>query len=222
MLNRFHSKPSVIALAIAGAVGAGALQAEAQTPYSKPDGSYISISGTVASPEADEFVLDYGSGNILVEMDDWDRYGDAYGLLDGDKVTVFGRIDDDFFEIAKIEAGSVYVENLNTYFYANRADEESYPDYWVATTPIQISAMTVMGDVKSVDADGEKFIIDTGIRDITVETEKLAYNPLDDSGYQQIDVGDYVSVSGMMNFELFDGQVFEADIVTTLIDEEAS
>ena len=57
----------------------------------------------MTSPTADDFVLDYGSGTILVEMDDWDSYGDAYGLMDGDRVTVFGRIDDDFFEVAKVE-----------------------------------------------------------------------------------------------------------------------
>ena len=85
---------------IAGAMTAIALlagPAAAQEPYSKADDSWISISGTVAAPTADSFMLDYGDGVITVEMDDWDTYGDAYGLLDGDKVTVYGKIDDDLY-----------------------------------------------------------------------------------------------------------------------------
>jgi uncharacterized protein YdeI (BOF family) len=215
--------PTLLTFAIAAALGAGT--AQAQQPYEKPDGAHVSISGTVASPSADEFVLDYGSGTILVEMDDWDSYGDAHGLMDGDKVTVFGRIDDDFFEVAKIEAGSVYVENLNTYFYASSADEETQaynPRYWTAPAPIVVSAMTLRGDVTAVDSEERTFTIDTGGSMITVEVDDMGYNPLDDNGFQQIDVGDYVSVSGIMDYELMDGGVFEADVVTTLVDEQAS
>jgi hypothetical protein len=170
-------------------------------------------------------MLDYGSGTILVEMDDWDSYGDAYGLLDGDKVTVYGRIDDDFFEVASIEAGSVYVENLNSYFYANSADEETAlynPRYWTAPAPLVVSSMTLRGDVTSVNAEDREFTVDTGGRKVTVQVESLGYNPLDDNGYQQIDKGDYVSVSGMMDYEFMDGQVFEAESVITLIDENQS
>jgi len=203
------AKRTALAIAIAGALGATA--AQAAEPYQKPDDSFVSISGTVTSPTADDFVLDYGSGTILVEMDDWDSYGDAYGLMDGDRVTVFGRIDDDFFEVAKVEAGSVYVENLNTYFYANAADEETgawNPQYWTAPSPVVVSAMTLRGDIVDVDAEEREFTV--------------AYNPLDDNGYQQLDEGDFVSVSGMMDYEFMDGRVFVADAVTTLVDEQNS
>jgi hypothetical protein len=57
-------------------------------------------------------------------MDDWDWYAEGKNLIDGDKVTVYGRIDDDFFETTSIEASSVYVESLGSYFYASAADEE--------------------------------------------------------------------------------------------------
>ncbi|MEQ8264414.1 hypothetical protein [Pseudohaliea sp.] len=52
------AKPTVLAIAIAGALGVTG--AQAAQPYQKPDDSFVSISGTVTSPTADDPVLDYG------------------------------------------------------------------------------------------------------------------------------------------------------------------
>ena len=103
----------------------------ATNPYLKPDEAWVSISGTAVSPTADSFVLDYGEWVITVEMDDWDWYGDTPAGIDGDKVTVYGQIDDDFFETTTIEASSVYVENRGTYYYASSDDEEEDGAYMV-------------------------------------------------------------------------------------------
>jgi len=118
-----------------------------EEPYEKPDDSWISISGTVESVRPDEFMLDYGEGVITVEMDDGDRDADAYELVKGDKVTVSGRIDDDLFEVAKIEAASVFVENLGTYFYASSVDEEDVDTFITLTTPVIVSATYLQGTV---------------------------------------------------------------------------
>jgi len=220
MYSNFQTKRTLIALAIAGTLGASTTHA--QEPYARPDDSWVSISGTVVEPTADDFLLDYGDGTILVEMDDWDAYGDAYGLLDGDKVTVNGRIDDDFYEVAAIEAGSVYVESLDTYFYASSADEEGMaydPVYWTVTTPVVVSTMTLRGDVTSIDAGDKTFTIDQLGSEIQVDVDGLGYNPLDDKGFQQIEKGDYVSVTGMTGADFMDGEAFQADTVTTLLDE---
>lgn len=64
----------------------------AQTPYEKPDDSWISISGTAIAADEDSFVLDYGENTVLVEMDDWDWYGDNYGMLEGDWFTTHWTI----------------------------------------------------------------------------------------------------------------------------------
>lgn len=189
-------------------------------PYAQPDNSWISISGTVVDPKADRFTLDYGEGLITVEMDDWDSYGEAYGLLDGDKVTVYGRIDDDLFERATIEAGSVYVENLNTYFYASSADEEDLysPYFWSVETPLVLSEATIRGTVTSVDPIEREFTVDTGLQKIEVDTSHLGYDPLDAVGFQKIETGDRVSVTGGFDLNFIEGRQFEADSVVTLSD----
>lgn len=192
-------------------------QADEESPYVKKDGSWISLSGLVTSVAPDAFRLDYGEGLVTVEMDDWDLDADGYKLLEGDNVVVYGVVDDDLFETTSIEASSVYVKNLNTYFYANSADEETLPA--LATTTIVDYDIQVTGEVTSVS--GREFTIDTGTRAMTIDTSELGYNPLDDEGYQKIESGDRVSVTGDMDIDWWDGRELDAESVVTLADESS-
>lgn len=190
--------------------------ASAQEPYEKPDDTWISISGVVETVTADSFTLDYGDGTITVEMDDGDRDADGYKLVAGDPVTVNGKIDDDLFEQRTIEASSVYVEDIGTYFYASAVDEEDL--FVTVDVPVVVAATVVQGTVTEVS--DEEFVIDTGLRSVRVEVEEMPYNPLDDEGYQKIEVGDRVSVTGQMDDDLFEGRELEADSVVTLSDRQ--
>ena len=183
-------------------------------PYQQADNTWISISGTISSVAPDAFVLDYGESTITVEMDDGDRDADAYKLLEGDKVTVNGMVDDDLFETTTIEASSVYVQKLDTYFYASAVDEE---DRWVAVVdPVVVARTILQGTVTGVD--DEEFTLASGGRMITVEVDEMSYNPLDDTGYQRIEVGDRVSVTGEMDYDFLEGREFVADSIVTLSD----
>jgi len=210
---RFDTKmmaSSALALALTGATAVAA-----EDPMTQPDDSWISVSGTVERVTNDAFLLDYGEGSMTVEMDDGDRDADGYKLVRGDKVTVNGRIDDDLFEARTLEASSVYVENIDTYFYASAVDEEDINNVIVTvSTPVVVSAITVQGRVTEVSAD--EFVVDTGLRQVRVEVEEMAYNPLDDQGYQKIEVGDRVSVTGQIDNDLFEGRELVADSVVTL------
>jgi uncharacterized protein YdeI (BOF family) len=199
-------------LSIATLVLFVAVPAMAEDPYMEPDDSWISLSGTVTAVTPDAFTLDYGKGMITVEMDDGDRDADAYKLIEGDKVTVNGIIDDGLFETRTIEASSVYVEKLDTYFYASAADEEdTFVTYW---SPVVVSRTVVQGTVTEVN--DEEFVLNTGARTVTVEVEEMPYNPLDDEGYQKVDVGDRVSVTGTMDYDLFEGRELVADSLVIL------
>ncbi|MGH0030244.1 MAG: hypothetical protein ACQGVC_10665 [Myxococcota bacterium] len=209
---------TIVPMAVLGAVlvlfTSGAAQAEEQpNPYTKSDGTWISISGQVKNIGPDTFVLDYGTGSVLVEMDDGDRDADAYQLIAGDKVTVNGRIDDDFYETTKIEAGSVFVEKIDTYFFASARDEEQ-PFYYEVTTPVVVSSTVVRGTVTEVN--GSEFIIDTGVRSVRVDVEDMAYDPLDDEGYLKVRPGDRVRVVGTMEDGFFESRELKADSIVKL------
>ncbi|HET6564655.1 MAG TPA: hypothetical protein VFG52_04515, partial [Xanthomonadales bacterium] len=183
--------------------------------YVKADRSWITISGEVESVSADSFVLNYDSGKVVVEMDDGDRDADAYKLLAGDKVTVSGRIDDDFLETTTIEAFSVYLKSLDTTFFASSADEEGPDPYAVnIIAPLVANHYNLIGTVSKVQ--DEEFVVDTGARSLTVEVDEMAYNPLDDEGYQKIEVGDRVSVAGSLDYDFFEGRELEADSIVEL------
>ncbi|KFZ32065.1 hypothetical protein IDSA_05170 [Pseudidiomarina salinarum] len=188
-----------------------------QDPSQQPDDSWIQISGTVESVATDSFTLDYGDGTITVEMDDADRDASAYQLLPDDKVTVSGLIDDHFYETTTIDARSIYVQNIGTTFYASVVDEDT--PRFMLSAPVEIAEATVHGTVTSVDPEANEFTINSAARLMTVKTDKMSYDPLDEEGYQQIKVNDVVSVSGQINNDLFEGQVLEAEYVTTLSDK---
>ena len=190
-----------------------AMPALAQDPAAKPDGTWVSLNGTISTATDDSFVLDYGEGSIIVEMDDWDWYQEGKNLIAGDEVTVYGQVDDDLYELATIEASSVYVKNLNTYFYASSDDEEGL-DYYSMTAPTLMAWMDITGTVTSVD--GRRFTLDAESRELTVDTSTMVYNPMDDEGYQQVQEGDRVKVAGKMDYDLFEKRELLADMVITL------
>ncbi|MQX35852.1 hypothetical protein [Roseospira navarrensis] len=210
----------VVATGTLGLTAAPALAQE--QPYQKPDGSWISLSGTVVTTGPSAFVMDYGDGVITVEMDDWDTDADAFGLVDGDKVTVYGAVDENTFAADTIEASRVFVEDLNTTFHASSLDEEEMMASWPVGPPVVISQTRTIGTVTSVDEPAEEFVLDVGPTELTVEVDTLAYNPLDDQGFQQIDGGDRVSVTGMMDSDFMEGRVLEADSVVTLEEDAES
>jgi len=55
-----------------------------------------------------------------------------------------------------------------------------------------------------------------GCRSCKIDTAGLDYDPLDDEGLQQIDVGDRVSVSGEIDEALFDNTELSADSIFVL------
>lgn len=204
--------------ALAVAATLQATPVHAQNPYNQPDDSWINIEGEVTQVWEDAFTLDYGSGTVTVEMDDGDRDADAYVLKAGDKVSVSGRIDDDLFEYTTIEAGRVYVENLGTSFYASSADEED----WLVSIdpPLEISSTELRGTVASVGDDSFELLV--GTREVTVKTDEMPYDPLDDMGYQQIERGDFVHVKAHIESDFFEGHEIVAEHVTTLYDASVS
>ncbi len=176
------------------------------------DGSYVSLAGTVAEASAEQFLLDYGSGTMTVEMDDWDWYPEGHHLLENDQVVVYGFIDDDFYERRSIEASSVCVTDAGTQFYASGVDEEDFPVY--AGVEFGEPRIELKGTVTKID--GDEFHLNTGNKVVEVDTEDMPYDPLDKEGFQQIKVNDRVSVTGLLEADVFDNLEIAASRVVTL------
>lgn len=184
-------------------------------PYLTPDDTWITISGTIDTVSADSFTLDYGDGAVIVEFDDGDRDADAYKFIDGDKVTVSGKIDDDLFEATTIEASSVFVESINTTFFASAVDEESSRTLVTAVSiPVVPSETTLHGTVTKVKSD--QFQLDTGDQKIMVNVEEMVFDPLDDQGFLKINKGDKVKVHAEMDSDFFDDQQLDATAIIKL------
>ncbi len=180
------------------------------------DRDSVTISGTVSGVSGDVFYLDYNGGRITVEMDDWDWFdNEAEVLKKGEKVTVYGRIDDDLFEARTIEAGTVYVQDRMAYYFANDADEEL--DYVITSATVTIPDGTWLqasGTVKSVS--GREFILGMGHGDIQVDTGNMAFNPMDDTGFLQVDPGDRVTVHGPLDVGFFEDHEIQARVIAAL------
>jgi uncharacterized protein YdeI (BOF family) len=217
-------RTSIAALAAIGsltAISAPALAQDTTTPVKQRvtetmNGGWVSLSGKVVSATPHQFMLDYGAKTIPVEMDNYKWYNENV-LLPGDKVTVTGRMDNDFFQDRRIEAASVYVNDLHRYFYASPADEEDgYYTTFLAIDPItNHESVSLSGTVSAVD--GEIMTLDTGLQNFRVDTGTLGYDPFDSTGLEEVAVGDHVVVSGRMDDgDLFDSREIDATGMTKL------
>ena len=79
--------------------------------------------------------------------------------------------------------------------------------------------MTLSGQVETID--GREFTIDTGLREVRIDTIAMPYNPMDDKGFQQIEVGDWVSVSGQLDLDVFESREIMAESIVTLDDSDS-
>jgi len=207
------------AAGVAAISGQAAFSADPHT-LKYHDNDWISITGDVKAVHEESFTLDFGEGLITVEMDDWDWYDEADAMKKGEKATVYGSIDNGLYEAKTIEADTVFAHRRQTYFYANDVDEEGdfrSHVYYTQATPVVIPAGTwvsVTGTVKEIDE--EEFILNTGNYQIEVDTEDMAYNPLDDQGYQQIDVGDRLYVTGEVEHDFFEEREIDASTITSI------
>lgn len=179
----------------------------------QPDPGTITLRGRVVSTTPSSFVLDYGSGNATVEMDDWDWFQEGRAINPGDRVTVTGRVDGNLMSRASIEARSVYVENLGSVFYASSADEER----WLPTTFVVASegATDVTGTISALE--GREFTVGTGAAAVRVDTSEMSSNPLDAQGSPQLRVGDQVYVWGRLDIDSGEQDELMAQGVTTLV-----
>lgn len=186
----------------------------AQDLQKKEDNSWISLQGTVVETATTGFELDYGSGVVWVQMDDWKWYKADDPIEVGDTIRVNGRVEDDQEKKTIIIADNIYVKDLNTYIYIEGGDEIFQPAIE------QDKVFQLSGIIVSID--NRRFTMNLGSRQVIIDTTELPYNPLDKKGYQQLKVGDSVYVTGELqkNNSPLDSNFIMASTVTTALASE--
>jgi hypothetical protein len=122
----------------------------------------------------------------------------------------FTRCSHQEFTSTSIDAASV--EEAGTTFYASSVDDEDIDRATMnGPGPVGVSEMIVHGQVTGVSRDS--FVIDNGTHKIVIDVSRLGYEPLDDDGYQCIEVSDRVQVGGEITSDLFMNRELAADSV---------
>ncbi|MGK7295068.1 MAG: hypothetical protein ACNS61_04450 [Candidatus Wenzhouxiangella sp. M2_3B_020] len=224
VIPRATSLGAAMALSISGPIWAqdespAGLAGEEANPTVAENQTWISLSGTVTSTSSDSFRMDYGDGLITVVMGEWGNWADEFPLTDGDDVTVRGEVDENLYVNDAIEAASIYVEDLNSFFFA-RPDERADMGVWAADPVVTVGQVDYTGTVQSVDPMTDSFTIDTGKQELTVDVDALLYDPLDDEGFQKIEIGDLVQVRGNLTEDFFANNDLVAESIVTLEDDE--
>ncbi len=162
----------------------------------------LMVRGVIKSidQKGESFVMASNFGEIIVEVDDYDKDREIEWLRQGDRVVVFGRMDKDLFEKRSIEASTVYVQNLMLYVFVSDKDEE----------------MNMLGDLFGADEkdpihlqgivmqkSNSGFLLKTSYGVILVDVSQIHKIAPYEQGLKSIDVGDRLYVEGYVDDSFF-------------------
>ena len=190
------------------------------------DGEYITVSGKVTKASGKNFHLESKGQKMEVTMNNnFDMWtSDGLKIRQGDKIVVTGRVDNDLLDKKTLNASSVYVKNLNSYFYGDSSDNSYTPvlssSYMAIEDLPENSSVDITGKVTNIS--GREFTVDTGLRKVQVDTADMLYNPMDSTGLTQVKKGDRVQISGLVDNKYLDEKELSASYIIELDNEGSS
>ena len=143
------------------------------TPWQKSDGEWITISGRVLKPQGDLFTLHYGEGTVPVEVDGFSPRVGAAAFRENDQVVVTGRIDHDRGHARQIEAGSVFVRNIQQSFFASAEDEEGMTLPQIKQIAAEHPGSVYQGVVQTYDTKSAALRLHTGSAILPIDLSQL-------------------------------------------------
>ncbi len=172
------------------------------SPLKAAAGSWVGVSGTVESTSKGTFVLDYGDGNITVNVDP--EASNPHEFKANEAVTVYGILDEGFFTATTINARTVYLNSQKSYACStgNSADEV------ISFVPAVYAGTLIHGRVTKVD--GTNIMVDEGSRMISVDVATLEAEMKNSTGFPEVDAGDLITAVGTMDKGFFTGRTLEA------------
>lgn len=174
--------------------------------------AFVTLSGTVGEiRDADEFELKYATGTIMVDTNDaWPNLfkQDAIGILKpGDRITVSGRVDENFFTKKEIDATAI--SHRGQTYTRGKYDAAAY-GYWPFygwNNRDYDDNVTLTGRVNKIIGDDE-FEMSYGEGFVRVETKGVNFPDAD-----RLRVGDQVTVSGEMDHKWFGKRELDAEYI---------
>jgi hypothetical protein len=206
-----HAATRILALAMAFACCAAARADTAD----ETGRSWMSVEGTLIDGSPSGFRVRYDGGVITVQMTGWDWY-ETYAPLDGSEVIVFGPVDERLFETGALEATSVYVDDLGTYFQREEgkgiADIASYVFY---SDPIG-NHVNLYGTVSGLKDGDIELELGGGAADVSVGTGPAGDNRLRETVLPKLEPGDRISVSGHLDPDFWQQRKLRADRIVII------
>ena len=165
---------------------------------------WIGIHGTIGMVGPNSFFLDHGDSTVIVGL-----AGEAlreHDFAKGQKVTVFGRVDNDLFEKNIIKARAVAVEGIDGAGHSVISEQDRLGSINVSYVP----ASMVHGRVSAVTET--RVVLDHGDQKISIDTSELS----GDQEKPQVKQGDLVMAEGTKLRDLWGSHTFKASSIKVI------
>ncbi len=180
-------------------------------------GEWISLAGKVRSASADHLSLSYGPDAVRVELEEIESWPEDE-VKAGDRVTVSGRVDNDFYEGKTVNAAAVHVASLDRTFHGASEDQRTYHDFLASQFAEDGDWVTLSGRIGKFLENG--LTLETGIVDVNVDTDQIDEPINDDKGDVRLALNDRVLVTGRVEkSDLFDAKEIEAHAIVAMPDQ---
>ena len=181
----------------------------------------IVISGKVSKATSDSFEISYGIDKaIVVDLKNWTLDDGIKSLKEGEKVTVYGYMDNNLLERKKLTTRAIYIHDRNSYYVTDTLDDNYQLNYHLFTTKVVSGAipdetqLSIKGEI--INISEEDFTLKVGLNMIVVNVGSLDYDPFNKKNPKKIKVGDRVYVSAKLDSGLFEQREINANTVLKL------
>lgn len=171
-------------------------------PATLEQGAWIGINGTVGMVGPNSFFLDHGDSTVIVGLTG--EILREYDFIRGQKVTVYGKIDQDLFQKNVIKARAVVIEGSEGAEHTVIGEEDKVKVITASYVPTSV----IHGMVTAVTE--KRIVIDQGENKISIDTSELSFDPKDEQGRVQVKQGDLVTVQGVVERGLWDTRTMKA------------
>ena len=173
--------------------------------------TWITLTGEVTAVDSQFFTLDYGDGEIFVELSQTKLDPKAYAEIDGKEVMVTAQLDEGMMSNERLVAHSVIAEDADTVYMADTVDQAS-ADLFMSTAgsiDFDDAEMIIVGTVETIGREAVQ--VKVGDAMLTVELDELEDAPVDSDGYLTLTEGERVRITGELEEDFFNRFTVEAD-----------